>query len=142
VRSYRSAGEMWREWGRSIDLKDATRPWQQWANIVFLTLVQALPLVVLIVLATTAGSAPLDRERSLLALVNGALLAIRVMLLWPLSGSYERTGVTFWCSWLADAPAVARVVLSTMQRGRRWRGRNYQEGFTSQAAGVVDGGAV
>ena len=51
VRSYRSATEMWREWGRSLDLSGATPARRQWADILFLIAVQALPVLILIALA-------------------------------------------------------------------------------------------
>lgn len=137
VRSYRSAGEMWREWGRSIDLKDATNLWQQRVDILFLVAVQGLPLLVLI--ALSVGGTPWTHApwRQLLALVNAILLGIRVLLLGPLSQSYERPSVTFWFSWLADPLAVLRVAMSTLQRRRSWRGRTYPAAFLSSTATVA-----
>ncbi len=132
VRSYRSAGEMWREWGRSIDLKHATNPWQQWLDILFLTAVQGLPLLVLLALSVADLPSAPPHARQLLALVNAILLGIRVVLLRPLSRSYERAGLPFWFSWLADPLAVARIAWSTVQRRRSWRGRAYPSGVTSQ----------
>jgi len=128
VRSYRSAREMWREWGRSIDLKDSTALWRQWLDILFLTAVQGLPLIVLVVLMTLAVTDHRSPTRTgwLLALVNAILLGIRVLLLGPLSGSYERPTLAFWLSWLADPLAVARVMMSTVRRSRSWRGRVYE----------------
>jgi dolichol-phosphate mannosyltransferase len=136
VRSYRSAGEMWREWGRSIDLKHATNPWQQWADILFLTAVQGLPLLMLIALGIAELRSTLAHASHLLALVNALLLGIRLLLLRPLSRSYERPGLAFWFSWLADPLAVARIALSTVQRRRSWRGRTYPEGVNSQREGT------
>jgi len=64
--------------------------------------------------------------------VNALLLGVRILLLGPLSRSYERPGPTFWLSWLADPLAVARIVLSTFRRRRRWRGRSYQVARSSR----------
>ncbi len=125
VRSYRSAGEMLREWGRSLDLRQATNAVRQWADIIQLTAVQGLPVLVLIVLAIAASTSRLSASAKLLVLVNAALLVVRLLLLGPLSRSYDRAGPTFWLSWLADPLAVARIVLSTVRRGRQWRGRKY-----------------
>ena len=116
---------MWREWGRSLDLKHATSAVRQWLDIVYLTAVQGLPLLVLIGLMIAAHTSRLGTPGRLLALVNGVLLGIHLLLLLPLSRSYERTGVTFWFSWLADPLAVARIVISTTRRRRTWRGRSY-----------------
>jgi dolichol-phosphate mannosyltransferase len=125
VRSYRSAREMWREWGRSLDLKNATTPARQWLDIAFLIAVQALPLCVLIATAIAMLNGKLTATTLALAGVNAAALVIRLLLLWPLSQSYDETRWTFWMSWLADPLAVARIVISTMTRRRAWRGRDY-----------------
>jgi dolichol-phosphate mannosyltransferase len=126
VRSYRSAGEMLREWGRSLDLRQATSAVRQWVDIVLLAAVQGLPVPVLLTLAIIASTSGLPGSAQLLMLVNGALLAVRLLLLRPLSQSYERPGPTFWLSWLADPVAVARIVMSTVRRRRQWRGRSYR----------------
>ena len=130
VRSYRSAGEMWREWGRSLDLRQATSAARQWTDVVFLTAVQALPLPTLAVLGVAAWASPLAPAARLLAAVNGVLLGIRLLLLRPLSHSYDGPGASFWLSWLADPLAVARIVLSTVRRRRQWRGRSYDTAVT------------
>jgi dolichol-phosphate mannosyltransferase len=126
VRSYRSAGEMLREWGRSIDLRQATSAARQWIDLVHLVAVQGLPLPVLVTLAIAASTAGMSASAQLLMLVNGLLLGVRVLLLWPLSRTYERPGPMFWLSWLADPLAVARIVVSTVRRSRHWRGRSYR----------------
>ena len=126
VRSYGSAGEMLREWGRSLDLRQATSAARQWVDIVHLAAVQGLPVPVLVTLAIGASTVGWSASTQALMLVNGALLGARMLLLRPLSRSYERPGPTFWLSWLADPLAVARIVLSTVRRRRRWRGRSYR----------------
>jgi dolichol-phosphate mannosyltransferase len=126
VRSYRSAAEMLREWGRSLDLRQATSATRQWFDILHLAVVQALPVPVLLMVAIAASTSRLSDSTKSLMVVNGALLGVRLLLLRPLSRSYERPGPMFWLSWLADPLAVARIVVSTLQRGRRWRGRSYR----------------
>jgi dolichol-phosphate mannosyltransferase len=125
VRSYRTAGEMWREWGRSLDLKHATSAIRQWIDVAFLTIVQGLPLLLLIALGTASLTTTLSATARGLMLVNTALLAIHLLLLRPLSRSYEHPRLPFWLSWLADPLAVARIVMSTVSRRRTWRGRRY-----------------
>ncbi len=125
VRSYRSTGEMLREWGRSLDLRQATSAVRQWVDIIHLAAVQGLPVPVLLMLAAVASTSELSASARLLMLENGALLGVRLLLLRPLSQSYEQTGFTFWLSWLADPLAVARIVVSTVRRRRQWRGRSY-----------------
>jgi dolichol-phosphate mannosyltransferase len=125
VRSYRTAGEMWREWGRSLDLKDATGAVRRWVEVGFLIAVQGLPLLLLIALGVMALSSTLTSAARLLVLVNGVLLVIHLLLLWPLSRCYREPGPAFWLSWLADPLAVARIVVSTARHRRTWRGRRY-----------------
>ena len=119
--SYTSARETWREWGRSLDLKDASTRARQWGDVIFLALVQGTPLPVLLAaaLGQTAGHAG-----SRAVIVTSASLAlVRVMLQFALAGSYERRGLAFWLSPTADPLAALRILLSTIRRPTRWRGR-------------------
>jgi dolichol-phosphate mannosyltransferase len=124
VRAYRSAREMWTQWGRSIDLSDATRAPVQWFDIAFLGLTLGLPVPVLIwAMASdwTVAAVP----ALLVAMLNVVLLTIRSGMLVALAPSYERRGWPYWLSPLADPLAVVRVVYSTIRRPREWRGRRY-----------------
>ncbi|MCU0627546.1 MAG: glycosyltransferase, partial [Gemmatimonadaceae bacterium] len=119
VRAYDSIGQMWREWGRSIDLKDATTPVRQWLDVAFVVLTMGVPLPAL-VLALAFGLPDWragDAQRWWVQL-NAALVAIRVLLLFGLAGSYARRHWTFWLSWTADPVAALRIVLSTLKRPR------------------------
>lgn len=139
VHAYTSAREMWREWGRSVDLSDATPRTRQWADLVVLALGQAAPLWVLLAgLAWSVGAAhssgvdPAVRAPlAVLLTVNAVLLGLRLALLRALGGSYAERGLRYWLSPLADPAAVFRIWLSTIRRPRRWRGRE----FTPVAAG-------
>jgi dolichol-phosphate mannosyltransferase len=48
VRMYEGAKETWQEWGRSLDLKDASSSAQLWCDLWLLLSVQALPLIIAI----------------------------------------------------------------------------------------------
>jgi len=124
VRSYESLRQMWREWGRSVDLRDSTTRGRLALDIAFLTLIQAIPLPILGVLAL-AYSDSMPTVVAVAATVNGCLLLIRVLMLAALRHSYDRPGLTFWLSPLADPLAVLRVVISAVRRPTRWRGREY-----------------
>ena len=115
---------MWREWGRSIVLKDATRPLRLAADVALLILVQAAPIMVLALFATGAWAAHGGASWLLLAL-NVLLLVIRTAMLGALAGSYEKLRWTYWLSPLADPIAVLRIVLSALRRPKVWRGRRY-----------------
>jgi dolichol-phosphate mannosyltransferase len=135
VRAYETMAEMWREWGRSFDLKDATPAWRRWFDVALVWSTQALPLPILIGLAVwalpgggAAGAVAGDPRWILpqaLALVNGSALLVRLMLLVALRGSYARRGLPFWLGWTADLPAAWRLTLSTWRQPRQWRGRQY-----------------
>lgn len=129
VRMYVGVQELWREWGRSLDLKDATTPAQLWGDLLFLLLTQGLPLPILLIF----GGAWLQGVdfltlRILLAL-NLFLLLIRGLLLIAVAPSYrwrQSSGAwAFWLSPLADPLAVLRIWLSAQQTPRSWRGRVY-----------------
>ena len=127
TRAYASAGEMWREWGRSIDLKDGATPLRQAWDVVFLLLVQGVPLPLLL-LAGLGALPDAGAARAWLLGVTVALVAVRLLTTVALRGSYDVRGPTFWLSPLADPLAALRILLSSLRRPRRWRGREYPAG--------------
>jgi dolichol-phosphate mannosyltransferase len=126
VRMYEGAAETWREWGRSLDLKDATATSQIWGDLGFLLAVQGLPIPTTIgLLSLGSFSLPV-----MLALgCNLVLIAIRIGLLWAIAPSYNlretRAAWAFWLSPLADPLAVLRIFLSSIRIPTEWRGRAY-----------------
>lgn len=127
VRSYASAREAWREWGRSLDLQDATSPFRQWMDVLFLLVVQGTPLFALLAIALFADASAIDALRPLLVTSLG-LVITRVLLQRALAPSYDRRGVAFWLSPLADPLAALRILVSTVRRPQAWRGRRYDFG--------------
>jgi dolichol-phosphate mannosyltransferase len=106
-----SGAETWREWGRSIALRDVTSwPWLV-ADAVVVWLTLGLPPVRL--LARRGGRGDL------------ALLALRALMTVALSPSYELRGAAYWLSPLADPLAAVRLTLSALVPARQWRGRTY-----------------
>jgi dolichol-phosphate mannosyltransferase len=133
VSSYASLSEMWRELGRSFDLKDATPMWRRWLDVALVWAVQGLPLPLLLVLGTLIGAGVLNPVTSpnamlwkALLLVNASALFIRLFMLFALRGSYAERGPTFWLSWLSDLAAAWRLTLSTAKRPKAWRGRSFE----------------
>ncbi len=106
-----SAAEVWREWGRSLALRDVTPARRQAEDLAVVWLTLALPPLRL--LARRAG--PLDL----------ALLAVRAALLGGLARAYTIRGAPFWLSPLADPAVAVRYTLSVLRPVRRWRGRSY-----------------
>ena len=126
VRAYTSARELWREWGRSIDLTDSTSTARQLGDVVFLLLVQGIPLLALLVLGALAlAGHELGTGARALATVSGILVGVRLLLQRALASSYARTGAPFWLSPLADPLAALRILLGTVRRPTEWRGRSY-----------------
>lgn len=124
VRMYTSMVETWREWGRSLDLKDAATPLQTLLDCIFLIAVQGLPLPLLILLVFSATANSLFS--SILLWLNGGLVLIRFALLLGIRSSYTDVGLGFWLSPLADPIAVLRILISAVNKPKQWRGRIYE----------------
>jgi dolichol-phosphate mannosyltransferase len=129
VRMYEGAMETWKEWGRSLDLKDASSPSQIWADLWVLSSVQGLPLLVITYLLLSPHLPLFPSPISLLLGLNIFLLTIRFAMLLAIAPSYDRTqskgGWLFWLSPLADPLAVVRIFLSAFHTPKQWRGRKY-----------------
>jgi dolichol-phosphate mannosyltransferase len=122
VRMYTSFWETWTEWGRSLDLKDASTPSQTWFDCLLLLAVQGLPLP--LVLGLLAFPTEGIFYNWLLG-INTSLLLVRWLLPIGIRDSYTEVGLWFWLSPLADPLAVLRIWLSALTRPKRWRGREY-----------------
>ncbi|NJL46804.1 MAG: glycosyltransferase family 2 protein [Leptolyngbyaceae cyanobacterium SM2_5_2] len=131
VRMYEGMAEVWREWGRSLDLKDAADPAQTWWDVAFLALVQGLPWLVapLLLSLKLRGLGAWSLFPHLLLGLNSLLLLIRVAMQFAIASAYDSKGASgnwaFWLSPLADLAAVVRIGLSAWRRPTQWRGRQY-----------------
>ncbi|MBV9385513.1 MAG: glycosyltransferase [Chroococcidiopsidaceae cyanobacterium CP_BM_ER_R8_30] len=131
VRMYEGAVQTWKEWGRSLDLKDACSTAQLWGDLWLLLAVQGLPLPIVCSYLLLSPHHPyLSPSPPLLLLgLNLFLLAIRFALLLAIAPVYDRSkasaGWTFWLSPLADPLAVLRIFLSALSTPTQWRGRDY-----------------
>jgi len=106
-----SAAEVWREWGRSLPMGDATPAAQQAADLAIVWLTQALPLPRLL---SGRGTA-----------LDLGLLALRLGIVAATAGSYRRPAPLTWASPLADIPAATRLTWAALHPVRSWRGRTY-----------------
>jgi dolichol-phosphate mannosyltransferase len=120
---YSSMAETWKEWGRSLDLKDAATPIQTLGDCVLLLAVQGLPLPLFLALLFL----PIETNMftQLLLGLNGFLVLIRFLLVFGIRSSYTEVGFMFWLSPLADSVAVLRIWLSALTKPKQWRGRIY-----------------
>lgn len=135
VRMYEGAKETWQEWGRSLDLKDASSLGQLWSDLWLLVAIQGLPLPAFLLLCSYLDLGLTSPSVMAAAGLNLFLLLIRVALLLAISPSYDRTQASprssflFWLSPLADPLAVARIFLSATSKPTSWRGRSYTNFF-------------
>ncbi|MCA6590013.1 MAG: glycosyltransferase [Pseudanabaena sp. M109S1SP1A06QC] len=123
VRMYTSMAETWREWGRSLDLKDASTPSQTFADCLLLTAVQGLPILMLIALSIWQPASSI--LMNILFWLNAFLVFIRCLLVFGIRTSYTEVGFWFWLSPLADPVAVIRIWISALTKPKSWRGRTY-----------------
>ena len=130
VRMYEGFQETWQEWGRSLDLKDASSVAQLWGDVALLILVQGLPLFLLWILSISLFSGYDFLMIKLAIALNIVLLLTRFALLFAVYPSYYHpqksiNSLFFFLSPLADPLAVLRIVLSATQKPKQWRGRAY-----------------
>ena len=130
VRMYEGAFETWKEWGRSLDLKDASSQAQVWGDLWLLLAVQGLPIPILLSYLFFSSPFSLSPSPSLFLLgLNLFLLAIRTALCFAIAPSYDRTQAQskwiFWLSPLADPLAFLRIFISAINKPTQWRGRSY-----------------
>ncbi|TDD83514.1 glycosyltransferase [Actinomadura darangshiensis] len=111
VDMHTSAADVWRQWGRSIALRDVTTPVRLAGDLAVVWLIAALPVLRLIAGRPT----PLD----------SALLGQRLLLSAALRGSYREPGPGLALSPLLDPVAAARLTLAALRPDRTWRGRTY-----------------
>ncbi|MFD1498381.1 glycosyltransferase, partial [Streptosporangium lutulentum] len=111
VDMHESAAEVWREWGRSLPLRDVTGAGWQVADLTVIWLTTALP-----VLRLAAG-----RPTRL----DLALLAVRFLVTGALRGGYTRPGPGVLLSPLLDPLTAVRLTQATLRPVRTWRGRTY-----------------
>jgi dolichol-phosphate mannosyltransferase len=117
VRMYDGWRATWRDWSRSLPMRDRFFGARGWLGLLEVTLVQALPLPLLALLRLT-GRPP----RALLVL-NGALLAARLGVLAGTARAYRSRPWSYWLSPLADLPAAIQLIRSALRRHHVWRGR-------------------
>ncbi|MFB2835748.1 2'-O-glycosyltransferase CruG [Floridanema evergladense] len=132
VRMYEGMAQTWKEWGRSLDLKDAASFSQILGDLWLLLSVQALPLLIVFTYLLISPFFSVSAFSLVLLLrLNLFLVVIRFALLFAIAPSYDRTNSksnwTFWLSPLADPLAFLRILLSSLNKPTQWRGRIYEK---------------
>jgi dolichol-phosphate mannosyltransferase len=128
---YEDAREAWRNWPRSLPMRDRYFGAREAAGLAEVALVQALPLPLLL-LGAVLGAAPW------LLTLEAMLFATRLGVLAGTARAYAARPFLYWLSPLADVPVALRLVQSTLQRRHVWRGRTYLRG--SHGGFLLEGG--
>lgn len=131
VRMYEGMQETWQEWGRSLDLKDASSTAQKWGDLWFLAAVQGIPLIAAIGFALCLSLGYTTLPIWIAFGLNSGLVLLRFALQWAIAPSYDfsqaNASWSFWLSPFADPAAVYRIVLSSLRTPTQWRGRQYAQ---------------
>ncbi|HEX8998079.1 MAG TPA: glycosyltransferase family 2 protein [Ktedonobacterales bacterium] len=129
VRMYEGWREMWRNWTRSLPMRDRFFGVAGALGLLEVTCAQALaPLTLLALLATWR---PLEPLRAALLAVTLTLTALRVGTLFGVARAYTRRPWTFWLSPLCDLPVALQLWRSALRRRHIWRGRVLLRGVVS-----------
>jgi dolichol-phosphate mannosyltransferase len=132
TRMYERGREAFTNWPRSLTMKDHLVGWPALLGLVEVTLVQALPLPLVLLLAarrrregpqTGLEVASARRAKGWLLAVNLGLVALRLGALVGIMRAYHPLPLTFWLSPLLDLPAAVQLWRCALTRRHRWRGR-------------------
>jgi dolichol-phosphate mannosyltransferase len=118
VGMYRSGREAWRNWPRSLPMRDRFFGWREALGLLEVVLVQALPLPLLVVAMVFGAS---SRAIGL----EAVLVACRLGMLAGMARAYVARPLTYWLSPLTDVPVAVRLMTSALRRRHRWRGWSY-----------------
>jgi dolichol-phosphate mannosyltransferase len=118
VSMYGSWRDTWRNWPRSLAMRDQYFGWRGVLGLAEVLLVQAVPLPA-VLLASAAG-----RPRWFM-MANLALLLMRIGVLAGMAPAYRCRPWSYWLSPLMDLPAALRLIGSTVQKHQVWRGQAY-----------------
>ncbi len=129
VRMYEGWRETWRNWTRSLPMRDRFFGAAGVVGLLEVTFAQALaPLTLAALLATWRPVTPL---RGALIGVTVALTALRIGTLVGVGRAYVRRPWSFWLSPLCDLPVALQLWVSALRRRHVWRGRALLRGEMS-----------
>jgi dolichol-phosphate mannosyltransferase len=118
TRMFENLADAWRGWSRSLALPGVEPRVRQLLDIALVAVGQALPL-----------------PRVLLRrfdVIDVVLLAARLGTLAGTRRAYDRAGIAYWASPLADLGALGALVSGVIPRSHSWRGRRYAASLPTQ----------
>jgi dolichol-phosphate mannosyltransferase len=121
VTMYRDWRDTWRNWPRSLPMRDQYFGWREAFGLFGVLLVQALPLP-LFVFGWLLG-AP-----GWFLLLTAIFVLIRIGVSYGVARAYPDRPWSYWLSPLWDLPAALRLIQSALTRRHSWRGRSYIRG--------------
>jgi len=122
VAMYAGAGDAWRNWLRSLPMRDRFWGIPGWLGLAEVLLVQAVPLPLTLALVRQGGFPGFWGR------FNLVLFAMRIGVLGGTSRAYQNRPWTYWLSPLCDLPVALGVLLSAVRRTHTWRGRAITRG--------------
>jgi dolichol-phosphate mannosyltransferase len=125
VKMYRNWQDVWQNWTRSLPMHDRFSGINTLFGWLEVALIQALPLPLLFFLLTIRG------RRNWLMLLNSALVAMRIGVLFGTARAYQQRPWSYWLSPLCDLPVAVKLARSALQRQHVWRGRILVRGGVS-----------
>lgn len=120
TRMYETWRDLWKNWPRSLTLRDGISPRHTLLGLAEVAFVQALPLALILLLTATGHASP---QRSATFTVELVLLLVRLGVLAGTHRAYRNPAWTYWLSLFADLPVAAALIASALRRRHVWRGR-------------------
>jgi dolichol-phosphate mannosyltransferase len=117
VDMYSSWSDAWRNWTRSLPLRDQYAGRTGWLGLTEVALAQGLPLPMLLILWRSV-----PRQQFALT-INGILVLVRLGVLGGTARAYTWRPWTYWLSPLTDLPVVVQLWRNAIRRTHVWRGR-------------------
>jgi dolichol-phosphate mannosyltransferase len=118
TRMYKSWGETWANWPRSLAIRDRYFSWRELLGLLEVLLVQGLPLPLLLL----SRISPIKRR---LIVLNATLLLMRLGVLHGTARAYRYRPWSYWLSFVFDPAVALRLWQSALLRRQVWRGRAY-----------------
>lgn len=122
VEMYTSWRDAWRNWSRSLPLRDHYSGRAGWLGLIEVALAQALPLPLLLILWRSA-----PRPRFAIT-INGLLVLVRLGVLGGTARAYGWRPWTYWLSPLIDLPVAMQLWRNALRRAHDWRGHTLVRG--------------
>ncbi len=125
VNMYDTWCDTWRNWSRSLPMHDQFSGMHTLLGWLEVTLVQALPLPLLLFLLATH-----NRHRCLI-LPETILAMMRIGVLIGTARAYRHRPLSYWLSPLCDLPVAIELARNALKRRHTWRGRTLLRGGLS-----------